>query len=308
MTYQQQGDTSIGYDTAGRLRGYRYTLLHNEKGSGVSSDEGYTHTYRNSYLGRDSYLQQVVSGSSSNSKFKTSNSTSSYDDWGRLLAVREQTPGSKIDDRVRYFGLDQDGNILRRTEGTIKNGVFTQDDAAVLRTQVYAYVNGQNVASGRYDGKVDVLGRTTAYDVNETGTTKATVQAGDTLRSLAQRLYGNANLWYVLADANALEDDSGLVAGATLTVPDVTSSANDAHTFKPFNTSEAVGSTSPALPYIQPPSSHGCGSLATIIMVAVAVVVTVYTAGAAGAALGSVASTASGATAATAAGVLTATA
>ncbi|WP_267125761.1 DUF6531 domain-containing protein, partial [Xanthomonas sacchari] len=180
VTYQQQGDTSIGYDTAGRLRGYRYTLLHNEKGSGVSSDEGYTHTYRNSYLGRDSYLQQVVSGSSSNSKFKTSNSTSSYDDWGRLLAVREQTPGSKIDDRVRYFGLDQDGNILRRTEGTIKNGAFTQDDAAVLRTQVYAYVNGQNVASGRYDGKVDVLGRTTPYDVNETGTTKATVQAGDT--------------------------------------------------------------------------------------------------------------------------------
>ncbi|WP_295946573.1 DUF6531 domain-containing protein [uncultured Xanthomonas sp.] len=294
VTYQQQGDDSIGYDTAGRLRGYRYTLLHNEKGSGVSSDEGYTHTYRNSYLGRDSYLQQVVSGSSSNSKFKTSNSTSSYDDWGRLLAVREQTPGSKIDDRVRYFGLDQDGNILRRTEGTIKNGVFTQDDAAVLRTQVYAYVNGQNVASGRYDGKVDVLGRTTAYDVNETGTTKATVQAGDTLRSLAQRLYGNANLWYVLADANALEDDSGLVAGATLTVPDVTSAANDAHTFKPFNTSEAVGSTSPALPYIQPPSSHGCGSLATIIMVAVAVVVTVYTAGAAGAALGSAATATTG--------------
>ncbi len=98
------------------------------------------------------------------------------------------------------------------------------------------------------------------------------------------------------------------MAGATLTVPDVTSAANDAHTFKPFNTSEAVGSTSPALPYIQPPSSHGCGSLATIIMVAVAVVVTVYTAGAAGAALGSVASTASGATAATAAGVGTATA
>ncbi|WP_053069728.1 DUF6531 domain-containing protein [Xanthomonas sp. NCPPB 1128] len=303
VTYQQQGDTSIGYDTAGRLRGYRYTLLHNEKSSGVSSDEGYTHTYRNSYIGRDGYLQQVVSGSSSNSKFKTSNSTSSYDDWGRLLAVREQTPGSKIDDRVRYFGLDQNGNILRRTEGTIKNGAFTQDDAAVLRTQVYAYVNGQNVASGRYDGKVDVLGRTSAYDVNETGTTKATVQAGDTLRSLAQRLYGNANLWYVLADANALDDDSGLVVGATLTVPDVTSSANDARTFKPFNASEAVGSTSPELPYIQPPSSHGCGSLATIIMVAVAVVVTVYTAGAA---LGSVASTAGGATAATAAGVSTA--
>ncbi|MCW0461893.1 hypothetical protein NB717_002961 [Xanthomonas sacchari] len=164
----------------------------------------------------------------------------------------------------------------------------------MLRTQVYAYVNGQNVASGRYDGKVDVLGRTTPYDVNETGTTKATVQAGDTLRSLAQRLYGNANLWYVLADANALEDDSGLVAGATLTVPDVTSAANDAHTFKPFNTSEAVGSTSPALPYIQPPSSHGCGSLATIIMVAVAVVVTVYTAGAAGAALGSAATATTG--------------
>ncbi|WP_369914779.1 DUF6531 domain-containing protein [Xanthomonas sp. NCPPB 3005] len=294
VTYQQQGDASIGYDVAGRLRGYRYTLLHNEVGSGVSTDEGYTHTYRNTYIGREGYLQQVVSGSSTNSKFKTSNSTSSYDDWGRLVAVREQTPSSKIDDRVRYFGLDQEGNILRRIEGTIKNGAFTQDDAAVLRTQVYAYVNGQNVASGRYDGKVDVLGRTPAYDVSEAGTTKATVQAGDTLRSLAQRLYGNANLWYVLADANALDDDSGLVVGSTLTVPDVKTAANDANTFRPFNASEAVGSTSPALPYINPPSDSGCGSLATIIMVVVAVVVTVYTAGAAGAAMGSAATAATG--------------
>ncbi|WP_247643757.1 LysM peptidoglycan-binding domain-containing protein, partial [Xanthomonas phaseoli] len=120
-----------------------------------------------------------------------------------------------------------------------------------------------------------------AYASTDVGTYKVTVQAGDTLRGLAQRLYGNSNLWYVLAEANAIDDDSGLVAGATLNVPDVKANTNDATTFKPFNASEAIGSTTPSLPYIPKPPESGCGTLGMIIMVVVAIVVTIYTAGAA---------------------------
>nr|WP_238691736.1 LysM domain-containing protein [Xanthomonas arboricola] len=119
-----------------------------------------------------------------------------------------------------------------------------------------------------------------AYASTDVGTYKVTVQAGDTLRGLAQRLYGNSNLWYVLAEANAIDDDSGLVAGATLNVPDVKANTNDASTFKPFNASEAIGSTTPSLPYIPKPPESGCGTLGMIIMVVVAVVVTYFTAGA----------------------------
>ncbi|WP_244298185.1 LysM peptidoglycan-binding domain-containing protein [Xanthomonas prunicola] len=212
--------------------------------------------------------------------------------------MRENTPGGKVDDRLRYFTMDAEGNILRRTEGTFKNGVFEQDDAERLRTEQYAFANGQYVAAGRFDGKTDVLGQMNAYASTDVGTYKVTVQAGDTLRGLAQRLYGNSNLWYVLAEANAIDDDSGLVAGATLNVPDVKANTNDASTFKPFNASEAIGSTTPSLPYIPKPPESGCGTLGMIIMVVVAIVVTIYTAGAAAGAMGAM--TATGATAASA--------
>ncbi|WP_242628947.1 LysM peptidoglycan-binding domain-containing protein [Xanthomonas oryzae] len=237
-------------------------------------------------------------GTSTNRDFKTSNSTSTYDAWGKLLSVRETTPGGKVDDRLRYFTLDAEGNILRRTEGTFENGAFTQDDGDKLRTEQYAFANGQYVAAGRFDGKTDVLGQMNAYASTDVGTYKVTVQAGDTLRGLAQRLYGNSNLWYVLAEANAIDDDSGLVAGATLNVPDIKANTNDATTFKPFNASEAVGSTTPSLPYIPKPPESGCGTLGMIIMVVVAIVVTIYTAGVAAGAMGAM--TATGATAASA--------
>ncbi|WDM67618.1 LysM peptidoglycan-binding domain-containing protein [Xanthomonas cucurbitae] len=276
----QDGTLATGYDAAGRLRGYRYSLVRNEQGSGMTTPEGYTHTYRYTYQGAETYLTQQVTGTSTHRDFKTSNSTSTFDAWGKLLSVRENTPGGKVDDRLRYFTMDAEGNILRRTEGTFEGGRFTQDDAERLRTEQYAFANGQYVAAGRFDGKTDVLGQMNAYASTDVGTYKVTVQAGDTLRGLAQRLYGNSNLWYVLAEANAIDDDSGLVAGATLNVPDVKANTNDATTFKPFNASEAVGSTTPSLPFIPKPPEAGCGTLGMIIMVVVAVVVTYFTAGA----------------------------
>jgi len=111
-------------------------------------------------------------------------------------------------------------------------------------------------------------------------------------------VYGNANLWYILADANAIDSDAELVAGAQLRVPDVKVNSNDASTFKPFDPSTATGPTNPSLPYIPKPSESGCGTLGTIIMVVVAVVVTVYTAGAAAGAMASALGAASGAAAA----------
>ncbi|WP_115552587.1 hypothetical protein [Xanthomonas arboricola] len=81
------------------------------------------------------YLTQQVVGTSTHRDFKTSNSTSTYDAWGKLLSVRENTLGGKVDDRLRYFTMDAEGNILRRTEGKFESGKFTQDDAERLRTE-----------------------------------------------------------------------------------------------------------------------------------------------------------------------------
>uniref|UniRef100_A0A486XUH9 Rhs family protein n=1 Tax=Rheinheimera sp. BAL341 TaxID=1708203 RepID=A0A486XUH9_9GAMM len=51
---------------------------------------------------------------------------------------------------------------------------------------------------------------------------------------------------------------------------------------------QIIGDTTPTLPYVPAPSDAGCGTVGTIIMVAVAVALTVVTAGAAAAAMGGV--------------------
>jgi YD repeat-containing protein len=287
----------MGYDAAGLLRGYTYQYAQHEEGSGAAASDpkGYTHRYSYTYEARDSYLEARVSGASSNQNFRASSTYSTYDAWGRRVAVRENTPLASnlgtLEDRIRYFSYDGTGNILRRREGTLENGAFTQDAAQKTQTQLYAYVGGQLVASGKRTGEVDVVGRLTAYQSNNAaGSSRTTVLAGETLRGIAQRVYGNANLWYVLAEANAIADDSGLTAGTTLVVPEVKVTANDATTFKPFSPQEAIGNTSPSLPYIEPPPKEHCNGIAMVLMVIVAVVATVFTAGAAALALGAVAS------------------
>ena len=91
----------------------------------------------------------------------------------------------------------------------------------------------------------------------------------------------------MLADANGLGGDDALVAGSTLTVPEVKTSLNDASTFKPYDPGEITGPTTPSLPYLPPPNA-GCGIVGQIIMVAVAALISTVTYGIGGALLSSV--------------------
>jgi len=263
-----------GYDEAGRVKGYTYT------------GKGYTHTYTYAYAGWDSYREQSVTGSSSNSNYKTTTTTLTYDTAGRQIEMREKTVGAALDDRVRTFALDGNGMIVSRRDGTVTSAnVFQQTGSATavaLANHHFVHAGGQQVATLNEWGRLDVRSHLTAFSNSDSGRTQVTVQSGDTLRSLAQRVYGNESLWYVIAAANALDGDSGdgpLVAGSSLTVPEVKTSSNDAGTFKPYNPGEISGPSTPSLPYIQPPSDSGCGKLGMVIMVVVAVVVSVVTYG-----------------------------
>ena len=75
------------------------------------------------------------------------------------------------------------------------------------------------------------------------------------------------------------------MAGTTLKAPQVTTSANDANTFKPYDPNSILGPTTPSLPYITPPPKQQCNALASIVMIVVAIIVTIYTAGAASGAI-----------------------
>ena len=100
------------------------------------------------------------------------------------------------------------------------------------------------------------------------------VRAGDTLQSVAASLWGNADLWYKLAEVNGLSGASQLVEGQSLTVPiGVVSNAHNSGTFKPYDAGKALGDLSPTTP--KPPKKPGgCGMLGTLIVAAIAIAVT----------------------------------
>ena len=119
-----------------------------------------------------------------------------------------------------------------------------------------------------------------------------TARAGDTLRSVAQALWGDADMWWLIADANGMLGNDALVAGTVLTIPNrVTNIHNNAGTFKVYDPGRAIGNTQPTLPDPPPPpvpasSGNRCGVLGRIVLVVVAVVATIYTTGLAAESLG----------------------
>ncbi|HVZ42162.1 MAG TPA: LysM domain-containing protein, partial [Ramlibacter sp.] len=82
-----------------------------------------------------------------------------------------------------------------------------------------------------------------------------TVQRTDSLRSIAQAAYGDANLWYQVARANGIEGDADVRVGMTLTLPNLQHSHNGAGTFTPYDPSRVVGPTDPALLQVKRPDN-----------------------------------------------------
>ncbi|MFZ5636354.1 MAG: putative Ig domain-containing protein [Pseudomonadota bacterium] len=309
VMYTDAGGNS-GYDALGRVSTYRYT---------AKDISGATHTYTSFYEGWEGYVEKQVSGSSTNSNYRATTNTLTYDAWGKLVRQVENTPlpgnYGTLHDRARAYTYNGDGRVQTRREGTIENSVFTQvaDASGAKANYQFVHAAGQQQAELKEGGQIRTWNGGT-YDTPQiqslsgsgnyaAGGGTVTVLQGETLQSLAQRIYGNASMWYVLADANGLSDpDAPLVAGTQLGTPKVTVNNNDAGTFKPYDPSEAVGPTSPGLPYITPPPKKSCNVVAMVLMVVVAVVVTVFTAGAAAVAMSAAAQGITFGAAATAAG------
>ncbi|MBI2308392.1 MAG: LysM peptidoglycan-binding domain-containing protein, partial [Rhodocyclales bacterium] len=165
------------------------------------------------------------------------------------------------------------------------------------------YKNWRPVASADFDQNYEPV--SPAYPGMTPGA--YTVRSGDTLQGIARSVWGDASLWYLIADANGLSGTETLTAGQVLSLPNkLTNVHNNAGTFRPYNPGEAIGDTSPTIPDAPPPpkpkgKKGKCGGIGSIIVAIVVVVATIYTAGAAGVAMGSSAATGA-ATAATAAG------
>jgi YD repeat-containing protein len=114
----------------------------------------------------------------------------------------------------------------------------------------------------------------------ESAASSYTVQAGDTISTIAQTVWGDASLWYLLAEANGLNGSETLIAGSTLSVPNkIHNIHNSAETWRPYDPNEAQGDLSPTAPK---PAKKNCGVFGMILLAVIAVAVTAVTAGAGG--------------------------
>ncbi|MGQ0660912.1 LysM peptidoglycan-binding domain-containing protein, partial [Sphingosinicella sp.] len=101
------------------------------------------------------------------------------------------------------------------------------------------------------------------------------VRAGDSLSSIAAGLWGDAALWYKLAEANGLGGDTALAEGQVLLVPSgVLRSSHNASTFRPYDAADALGETSPVNPTPKARKNNKCGAFGAILLTVVAVAVT----------------------------------
>ncbi|MEY4502318.1 MAG: hypothetical protein RIS52_2208, partial [Pseudomonadota bacterium] len=108
----------------------------------------------------------------------------------------------------------------------------------------------------------------------ETSPSVYTVRSGETLVSIAQSVWGDASLWYKLAEANGLARSDSVSAGQSLILPSALSiSHNTATTFKPYDAGKALGDIQPGAP--KPPTGKkGCGVVGQILSTVVAIAAT----------------------------------
>ena len=91
-----------------------------------------------------------------------------------------------------------------------------------------------------------------------------TVQSGDTLSTIAANLWGDASLWYKIAEVNGLTSESTLVEGLQLIIPvGVQRNENNATTFRHYDPLEVLGNTNPNAPK---PKKNKCGILGALVV------------------------------------------
>ncbi|WP_156420449.1 MULTISPECIES: LysM peptidoglycan-binding domain-containing protein [unclassified Sphingopyxis] len=203
--------------------------------------------------------------------------TYKLDENGQIIRrdeTRESTPSQASPHEIFYrFAGKQMGMIGNNgtsdtgySESVVERSAYdeppTSSNAGLFR-------NGKKTGASFY---ADFAQSLTPANSNAQGSSGGsyTVRAGDTLATIAQMLYGDANLWYKIAEANGLSSGSALVEGMALTLPaGVTKNTHNAETFKPYDPMDAIGDLSPTTP--KPPKKPKCAMLKMILVAVVAI-------------------------------------
>ncbi|MFT3733511.1 MAG: LysM peptidoglycan-binding domain-containing protein [Rhodocyclaceae bacterium] len=237
LTLQENYNASGGLKS--RVTYMRYDQVGNVLQYKLDVPGQYWNTYDYSYKLFDDYKEQVVSGNSN--YFLPGNTTTSYDVNGNIVSVVDQFGANKNRNFVTTLG----GQILYKTE----NG----------KAEYYFYVNDKPSGSTGANGAGDFDFNYSAVTAGSARSVRTyTVQSGDNLRSIARSLWGDASLWYLIADANGLNSENDVRVGQTLTIPTrITNLHNNSTTYRPYNAGAIIGDTTPTLNAPPPPQRDG---------------------------------------------------
>lgn len=270
-------DYSSGYNAVGNQTSYSVRAYDN-------GNLDYTTDYTIDYKLFDTYKRNTEVSSSDLAGYRDGTTSYYYDYRGNQQAV--SVPGDGVTD-YRYFESNRQGLIVERVDGAKKQNYYYANDRATASLGNISFTEfdyNHTPISNKYPGSIPGQ-----YVVNQ----------GDTLQSIAQTVYGDGSLWYIIAEANGLGGNGDLVEGQTLTISQEILSRNTSETFSPYNLGEIVGDTTP-LPIAPPPPSNHCATIALIVQVVVTIVVAIYAGAevgyAAGAAIGAAVGNAAGQT------------
>ncbi len=225
-------DYGNSYDAAGNLL---YYTVDDNSGS-IATKQSYSYTY----LKRDSYVQNTVSGTfdvyyPGSTQSSSGITTYFYDANGNQQRLTDTKDPNRNQDLI----VNVYGQILRKTQNNDK--------------QYYYYANGKPIGSiGKITGN--------SFDYNYTPVSESypsvipssyVVNAGDTLQAIALAVYGDASLWYLIADANGLQ--TTVTEGMNLIIPNtITNVANTHKTGGVYNPGLIIGNDLPFLPIPEP--------------------------------------------------------
>ena len=166
----------------------------------------------------------------------TANTYNHYDKNGYLTSVT--TDGINNQNAQRTLFNDYAGRVLRNTQfdGHMTNTLIVNNEV------IGSSSDAQAAVPDTFRSHYVPIDDTTLTN----GPTAYTVQTGDTLQGIAKQLWGDANLWYVIADANGY---TSIRAGQVITIPPKPNTVtNGSDFFNPYDPTKAVGNTTPQLP------------------------------------------------------------
>lgn len=282
-------NTEYKYDSAGRLENMFYNQKVAAEGAHPEDKGAFINKHEYSYEARGNYLEREVRGKSVGTSAREPGLTETdYDANGNRAEVREyrayQENGLNRSAKLaetRRFQTTVDGKLIYK-ETTVHSQFAGQFSSSNPKPEIasshYLYAGQQYLGEMKTDGSINVKSsHFSGVDVKSPqGSARHQVRSGDTLRALAVQFLGNADYWYIIADANGLSAnaDDALMAGQTLEIPQVQQNTNRHDTFSPHNVAELIGSTTPNLPFLPIPPEQSCNAIAAIIIVVIAVVVT----------------------------------